>query len=338
MTRGTTFGRWTRLSATSVLCAALLSGGAEAASEATRADMSAAHAVLAGMQAGDPGAARDALHAHAEAGELAAMRVLASVLYSGRGVSRDVAAARAWWQRAAALGDADAAFNAGLLALRDGADRDAALAWLESAADAGQLAACFALGTLLADDPAGEQAARRYLERAARGGYAPAQFNLAMLLARAGDSGGARQWLSNASTVYAPAATALAALSAEEPAAPPAAQPAAPAAPSAAGIHGVDWVLSRPPAHYTLQVSAGREPDALERMLAREMPHTDSAWFMHRPRASEPYSAIVGSYPDYATAKTALARLPASLKSNAPWIRRFEILQGEVAQAAAARE
>ncbi|MGR8919920.1 MAG: SPOR domain-containing protein [Gammaproteobacteria bacterium] len=238
------------------------------------------------------------------------------------------AAALDAWREAASEGHADAAFNLGLLALAAG-DVNAAVDWLEPPAAGGDVLAAFALGTLLAEQAlaadAPAEAARRWLEQAAAGGYAPAQFNLARLLARAGDLTAARRWLEAAAYTFAPAREALAALA-------PAADQAAVrmAEPAAAGGALRDWIMRRPPGHFTLQVAAGSNGAALAALLESHAGPHPGAWFLHRPDSAQPYTAVVGDFADLASAEAALAGLPPPLTANAPWIRRFATLQREL--------
>ena len=161
-----------------------------------------------------------------------------------------------------------------------------------------------------------------HLQCAAANGYAPAQFNLARLYVRNERNDLARRWFEAAAVTFAPAAQALASL----PASPP---PPPPPSPTRA-IHGIEWVKAQPDANFTLQVAASRSSSALEYMLQRHVRGNKSAYFLHRPHASEPFSAIVGSYTDYAAAERDLADLPDELLANAPWIRRFGTLHREL--------
>ncbi|MBK6657608.1 MAG: SPOR domain-containing protein [Proteobacteria bacterium] len=235
----------------------------------------------------------------------------------------DVGAAQGYWRRAAAGGHLDAHYNLGLTLLWAKADDAAIDAEFAAAARGRHVLACYALGTRLAARD--EAAARAWLECAASQGYAPAQYNLATLYARAPREAGAldtaRRWYAAAASHFAPAADALAAL----PQAPAAATP--PATSSTLKLRGNDWVMAQPANAYTVQIASGGSAAVLEAMLAREVASGDAACVHEHPRARQAYSAIVGSFVDRASAESARAALPASLRANNPWVRRMGSLQ-----------
>lgn len=295
----------------------------------------AARLVLWGQLEGEPQAALAALEDYARDGLPGAASALASAYYTGVGGAPDPAQARDWWRAAAAAGDHTAAYNLGASLLASGEDQPAALAALRDAARARHALACFLLGTWEAGHGA-PAAARAALLCAAEQGYAPAQFNLATLAARSGEIELARQWYAAAAASFAPAAQALAALPAA-PAAPPstaaetvAAAPAPDLPPAA--VHDLAWVLAQPPDHFTLQVAAGSSLASLTKLIARHADGAAAAVFLHRPGAREPYSAVLGSFPDQAAASERLARLPAALARNTPLLRRYARLQRELSE------
>ncbi|MCP5201375.1 MAG: sel1 repeat family protein [Gammaproteobacteria bacterium] len=318
---------------------ALLMAGLLAAPVAPAADAVATAArILGGAATGERGAALATLEDAATQGDRRAARWLGDAYYAGRGVTADPATALTWWQRAATAGDVGAAFNAGLVLLRDPARQADGLALLGEAAAADDALACFALGTWHAREDAAARA-RPLLECAARQGYAPAQYNLAQLLARGEPPAraAAHAWFAAAAPSFAPAVAALAAL-------PPAAPNPAPTiaaarhddgdTTSAAPASTRDWVLAQSDDDYTIQVAAGRHGEALARLLREHAAAWPSAWFLHRPEAREPYSAVVGVFDSYGEAAATLAALPPALAGNAPWIRRFEVLKRELRAAA----
>lgn len=109
-----------------------------------------------------------------------------------------------------------------------------------------------------------------------------------------------------------------------EPAAP--AEADATAAPPAAP----DWLTAQPDGHYTLQLLGAREPETVERFLARHGERAelhsirtwrgDAAWHI----------VVTGSYPDRSAATAALAALPETLRKLQPWPRRFEQIRAEL--------
>lgn len=302
----------------------LASAVARGDQEATRVQ---AELIVAGELDGDAGAARATLAAAAQRGDAQAAYVLGVLAYQ----DGDGGAARRWWRQAAAAGKVEAHYNLGLLLARDPAEADAADREFEAAARARHVLACYALGTRLAarDEPA----ARHALECAASQGYAPAQFNLATLFARAArgadDLSVARRWYAAAAPTFAPAAAALAAL---PPAAPLDDRPTSDAAGVTLRDHA--WVMAQPASSFTVQIASGVSAEVLEALLRREVPGGDAASVLEHPGARQPYSAIVGVYPDRASADAARAALPASLRANTPWVRRLGSLQQALRSAA----
>ena len=274
-----------------------------------------ARAVLHGALPGAAGTARATLGSLAAAGNAAAAAALAEADYLGLGAPRDLAAAIAWWSRAAALGDATAAYNAGLLLLRSAEADERARTLLAQAAAHGDARAAFVLGTELAVH-GDTRMAIPLLEQAATSGYAPAQYNLARLH-EADDRAAAVRWYRRAAPDFAPAADALARLEAD------ASTPTAPDPPA----NGRAWLLAQPSSAYTIQVGAGPDPQALARLLDADAGTLPSAWFAHRREGGDPYVAVVGSFADPAAAEAALAALPEALTRHRPWVRRIGSLQ-----------
>ncbi len=316
---------------------------------------------LAAYGSGDPAAAMATLAPLAEGGDAIAAAALGAMYERGEGVAADPGAARTWyaraaeggiavaatrlgmlledegetsgalewWRRGAAAGEPHAMYNLALRLLRAGTADDAeAAAYMRSAAGTGLAPAQYAWGMLNLGGrgtPVDPAAARAALESAATAGYRPAQHNLALLL-EAGiggpaDPDGARSW------------RALAATRSDSPM-PPAPTPAPPdAAPLAAAtstLHDVDWIVTRNPEHYTVQLATGDDEQALVRFLERQSLPGDLAHFRFESTAGPRYSAIYGAWADVADARAALERLPESLQQARPWIRRFRELQVSV--------
>ena len=294
------------------------------AAAVARSDQAAAlvqaELIAGGQLDGDAAAALATLTRVARQGDGHAAYVLGVVAYR----AGDIQAAASWWRLAAAADIAAAHYNLGLLLASDPAQQASADTALEAAARSQHVLACFALGTRLAARDLA--AARAWLECAASQGYAPAQFNLATLHARAADHAdelaSARRWYAAAAATFAPAALALAALPVTPTAAPPAAVAAAPLA-----LRDHAWVMAQPASAYTVQVASGASAEVLEQLLHRELHEGDAACVHERPAARQPYSAIVGVYADHSSAERASAALPASLRANHPWVRRYGSLQ-----------
>ena len=272
--------------------------------------------------AGDAEVALINLMDAAEAGSTEAATTLGNFYFEGRVLPADRSAALRWWRSAAELGSADAQYNLGIVLMQQPQGETKGLEWIDRAAAQNHTLACFSAGTWSAEhgDPGRAEAG---LKCAAGNGYAPAQFNLAKLYLSRARIDLARPWLEAAAVTFAPAAQTLASL----PSRPP---PRPASTPPAQAIHGVEWVKAQPDGNFTLQVAAGSSSAALEYMLQRHVPGNVSAYFLHRPNAPEPFSAVVGSYTDYAAAERDLANLPGALLANAPWVRRFGVLHREL--------
>lgn len=144
---------------------------------------------------GDHATALRILKPLAEAGNADAEYDLGTMYSDGHGVPRDVREAEAWWQKAAAQGQADAQFSLGFLLLYGGgeganavnSDPAAGLPWLQKAAAQGHASADYFLGylywsgTIVPFDP---QKALQYTIPAANQGRVDAQYQAGMILSR----------------------------------------------------------------------------------------------------------------------------------------------------------
>ena len=297
------------------------------------AQLTQAELIVSGELAGDPRTARGALGKAADDGHGGAAYTLGVLAYQG--APQDLAGALRWWRIAARAGHDEAQYNLGLLLGADDQHTAEADAAFKAAAAQHHVLACFALGTRLASRAA--NAAQAWLQCAAEQGYGPAQFNLATLLARAARSDEelavARRWYAAAALTFAPAASALAAL----PVQLPTAQTPVPV-PAEVLIRDETWVMAQAQSAYTVQVASGASAEVLLILLHSQLRASEVACVRERPNSRQPFSAIIGSYPDRDSAKHALAQLPASLRANQPWVRRFSSLQQALRQAASSAQ
>ncbi len=96
---------------------------------------------------------------------------------------------------------------------------------------------------------------------------------------------------------------------------------------------GVVWIWTQEPSHYTIQLLAGPDPDALRRTAQRH--RLEPAAVLPRHTADRlQYILISGTFADAAQARAALAALPGELAGSHPWIRSVGGLQEELANAA----
>jgi TPR repeat protein len=195
-----------------------------APSAASRGAASSADARVAAAWAayvrGDHAAALKILKPLAEAGNADAEYDLGTMYSDGHGVPRDPRQAEAWWQKAAAQGQADAQFSLGFLLLYGGgegpnavnADPDAGLPWLQKAAAQGHVSADYFLGYLYWSGtivPFDAQKALQYTMPAANAGRADAQYQAGMILSRqpgAQNAIEAYKWLDLAARQHYPGA------------------------------------------------------------------------------------------------------------------------------------
>jgi cell division septation protein DedD len=119
----------------------------------------------------------------AQKGDADAQFNLGQAYRLGRGVPMDLAAAKSWFERAAASGHLDAETTLGLLLFQNG-DQGAGLKWLKQAAEQGEPRAQLVYGTALYNGDGVAQdrmLGYAYVSRAAGQGLAPARETLAQL-------------------------------------------------------------------------------------------------------------------------------------------------------------
>ena len=90
------------------------------------------------------------------------------------------------------------------------------------------------------------------------------------------------------------------------------------------------WLWSQDPSHYTLQLLGGQTEAGILRFIQRYN-LAGKAVYYRTLRNNRPwYILVYNSYPDHASAKAAIARLPARLRKTRPWPRRFASIQAEL--------
>lgn len=134
-------------------------------------------------QRGDYAGAVAAWRPLAEAGDADAAFNLGQAYRLGRGVTRDLALAQSWLERAARKDHVDAQTTLGLLLFENG-DRAGGLRWLMQAADKSEPRAMLVYGTALFNGdgvPQDPVLGYAYVSRAAAQGLAPARTTLAQM-------------------------------------------------------------------------------------------------------------------------------------------------------------
>lgn len=109
---------------------------------------------------------------------------------------------------------------------------------------------------------------------------------------------------------------------------PPATAPAQPAPLTVpAGPRGPEWIRIQESGHFTIQIIAGIDLEALQQFAGRVSLENDVAWFRTRRGDEDWYALVTGQYPDLRSARSAAAQLPAPVRRNQPWIRTFGSIQ-----------
>jgi general secretion pathway protein D len=90
-----------------------------------------------------------------------------------------------------------------------------------------------------------------------------------------------------------------------------------------------DWIRSQPGSHFTIQIAAAREYEAIRRhALGLAFPANEEVALARVQSAGEPLHALFkGRYPDAQQARAAMDELPTDIRENGPWVRSFDSIQ-----------
>ena len=93
--------------------------------------------------------------------------------------------------------------------------------------------------------------------------------------------------------------------------------------------YGEDWIRSQPGSHFTIQIVAAREYEAIRRhALGLAFPANEDVALARVQSAGEPLHALFkGRYPDAQQARAAIDELPTDIRENGPWVRSFASIQ-----------
>jgi len=91
--------------------------------------------------------------------------------------------------------------------------------------------------------------------------------------------------------------------------------------------HRNDWLLSRDPQHFTLQLIAGERLDTLRKFIQRHKLKRHLAFYQTQRKGKPWYALVYGEYANKQQAIDARSRLPRALRKQKPWIRRFGDIQ-----------
>ncbi|WP_198245685.1 SPOR domain-containing protein [methane-oxidizing endosymbiont of Gigantopelta aegis] len=96
--------------------------------------------------------------------------------------------------------------------------------------------------------------------------------------------------------------------------------------PIVAHLTGKDWLKSRNPKHYTLQIMVLSQHESAEKLI-RKYPsqQKNMHYFAVQKQGTTKYVVVLGDYPSRSAAKRARKRLPKPLSKA--WIRSFRVLQ-----------
>ncbi|MDH3639455.1 MAG: SPOR domain-containing protein [Gammaproteobacteria bacterium] len=318
--------------------------------------------------AGDYTEARRRWEPLADAGDTVAAFNIGILYAQGLGVAKDPAAAFRWYQKAADAGYAPAQFNLGA-AYREGAgvdvDMSQAVHWWSESAAHGHPQATFNLATLyfhgngVARD---HDKAQGLYQKAAELGDPRAQEILAKL--RDANPPRADEKPADETPTAAPAPTAKSpppaavkpqvdeSVAGAAPAPrvpsvksppPAAAKPqvdesvgaAAPAASETrtgaeTGVKNGDWVSAQSSENLTIQLFAFGDEQAAVKFIRDNELEEQAAYFQASSGGRVWYKTVYGVYTDMASARAARDQLPANLKANSPWIRKFSAIHGEM--------
>lgn len=90
------------------------------------------------------------------------------------------------------------------------------------------------------------------------------------------------------------------------------------------------WLWSQDPSHYTLQLTAGTDKNAIKAFIKRHGLRGKAVYF-HRLRDGKDWYILVhGSYAGYSKAKQAISHLPSEVRKSKPWARSFSAIHAEL--------
>lgn len=97
----------------------------------------------------------------------------------------------------------------------------------------------------------------------------------------------------------------------------------------ASTLLGTDWVRSRNPLHFTIQIANSLDAEPVNAQ-ATEISNSVKAMFQTQQDNEVWHTLIVGDYSSFSAAQSAMAELPSTTKSLKPWIRDFKTIQASL--------
>ena len=225
------------------------------------------------------------------------------VMYAGgKGLAQDKTKAFQLYSEAAQKDHLPAQYNLGMqYATGEGVTQDFSKAeyWWTKAAERGLMQAQFNLGNLYYYGLTGEKnpvTARKWLTLAAKQGSPHAKESLARLDAEEA------QTTSLSPQLIGPDTTPRT---------------------STDTLRREAWILAQPPSHYTIQILSISSESAVREYLKKHGLSANAAYLETPSQEASVFKVVYGSYPSRDLANKAIATLPRTSSSSAPWIRTF---------------
>ena len=90
------------------------------------------------------------------------------------------------------------------------------------------------------------------------------------------------------------------------------------------------WLWSQNPTHYTLQIMAGSNLDAIQRFWQTQNLPGKAVYYHTNKNGQSLYVLVYGSYSNRDQAAAAIASLPGAIRNNKPWPRSFGDIHGSL--------
>lgn len=295
---------------------------------------------LVAWQAKDYAAAHQYWQSAAKSGDTQAMFMLSELYSKGKGVSADQTQAADWLRQAAEHGHHLACYNLGDRYLQGlGVAKDSAQAayWWRCAALQGLAQAQYNLGTLyyrgLGVSPDKAQAAWWYQQAARQGSHRAEQ--ALRVLQRAGITPPAEPPVSAVSTDVVLSPGLL-----KSPGRMPAPETVSAFPEASVGEDtgealiglalGPDWLRQQSPVHYTVQVFASKDAQAVRRFMNSHRLARQVAVYPFQKTGERWYGVVYGRFDSRAAARQALHDLPVEVQTGGPWVRQLKDVVGQL--------